>query len=104
MSDDTTRRKAEHVSVALEHDIAAPQRAGWHDVHLIHRALPEVDLDAVDTAITLFGKRLSAPLVISSMTGGHPDVANINARLAALAEEHGLAMGVGSQRAAIEQP
>jgi isopentenyl-diphosphate delta-isomerase len=104
MSDEVARRKAEHVSVALEHDIAAPQRAGWHDVHLVHRALPEVDLDAVDTATTLFGKRLSAPLVISSMTGGHPDVAIINARLAALAEEHGLAMGVGSQRAAIETP
>jgi isopentenyl-diphosphate delta-isomerase len=104
MSDEVTQRKAEHVSVALEHDIVAPQRAGWQDVHLVHRALPEVDLEAVDTSITLFGKRLTLPLVISSLTGGHPDVANINARLAELAEEHGLAMGVGSQRAAIETP
>jgi isopentenyl-diphosphate Delta-isomerase len=104
MGDEVARRKTEHVRVALEHDIAAPQRAGWHDVHLVHRALPEVDLEAVDTATTLLGKRLGVPLVISSMTGGHPDVASINARLGALAEEFGLAMGVGSQRAAIEQP
>jgi isopentenyl-diphosphate delta-isomerase len=104
MSGDVTQRKADHVRVALEHDIAAPRRAGWQDIHLVHRALPEVDLEAVDTSTSIFGKRLSVPLVISSMTGGHPDVATINARLAALAEEYGLAMGVGSQRAAIEAP
>jgi isopentenyl-diphosphate delta-isomerase len=56
------------------------------------------------TQVQFLGRTLRYPLVISSLTGGHPDVALINARLAGLAEEHGLAMGVGSQRAAIVNP
>jgi isopentenyl-diphosphate Delta-isomerase len=104
MTDEVKQRKAEHVSVALSKDVAAPQSASWNDVHLIHRALPEVDLDAIGTQVSFLGRTLRYPLVISSLTGGHPDVAAINARLAALAEEQGLAMGVGSQRAAIVNP
>src|SRR5258708_38256670 len=104
MTDEVAGRKAEHVAMALASDIAAPQAASWADVRLVHRALPEVDLDALDLAVEFLGRRLRAPLVISSMTGGHPDVAAINARLAALAEEQGLAMGVGSQRAALVNP
>ncbi len=101
MSEEVKQRKAEHVSVALQHDVAVPQASSWYDIRLIHQALPEVDLDAVDTSVTFLGRRLRAPIVISSMTGGHPDVAIINARLAQAAEEFGLAMGVGSQRAGI---
>ncbi len=104
MSDEVRQRKIEHVALSLQHDIAAPQTASWADVRLVHQALPEVDLDAVDLSTDFLGGRLRAPLVISSMTGGHPDVAEINARLATLAEEHGLAMGVGSQRAALVNP
>jgi isopentenyl-diphosphate Delta-isomerase len=104
MSDEVKQRKAEHVAFALSQDVAAPQRAAWSDVRLIHRALPEVDLDEIDTSVTFLGRTLRHPLVISSLTGGHPDVAVINARLAALAQEYGLAMGVGSQRAAIVSP
>jgi isopentenyl-diphosphate delta-isomerase len=104
MNDEVKQRKAEHVSVALSRDVAAPQAASWADVHPLHRALPEVDLEDIDTQVTWLGRRLRYPLVISSLTGGHPDVAAINARLASLAEEHGLAMGVGSQRAAIVNP
>jgi isopentenyl-diphosphate delta-isomerase len=102
--DEVKQRKAEHVAVALAHDVAAPQAASWGDVHLVHQALPEVDLEEIDTGVTFLGRRLRYPFVISSLTGGHPDVAAINARLAALAEEYGLAMGVGSQRAAIVAP
>jgi isopentenyl-diphosphate delta-isomerase len=104
MSDEVKQRKAEHVSVTLRHDVSVPQAAAWTDVHLVHRALPEVDAEEIDTSADLLGHRLRHPLVISSLTGGHPDVAVINARLAALAEAYGLAMGVGSQRAAIETP
>jgi isopentenyl-diphosphate Delta-isomerase len=104
MSEEVKQRKAEHVSVALNQDIAAPQSATWADVRLVHRALPEVDLEEIDTSVSFLGRPLSHPLVISSLTGGHPDVALINARLAQLAEERGLAMGVGSQRAAIVSP
>lgn len=101
MSDDVKQRKAEHVSVSLNNDVSAPQAASWADIHLVHQALPEVDLDEIDTSVEFLGRRLRHPIFISSLTGGHPDVATINARLAAVAEEYGLAMGVGSQRAAL---
>src|SRR5258708_39473594 len=104
MSENVTQRKAEHVSVALQHDVAAPQEASWADVRLVHRALPEVDLDEIDTGVELLGHRLRHPVFVSSLTGGHPDVAGINARLAALAEEYGPAMGVGRQRAGLAGP
>lgn len=104
MAEDVTRRKIEHVTAALQHDLGAPQAASWADIRLVHRATPEVDLDAIDTSIEFLGKRLRAPLVISALTGGHAEVANINARLAHAAERFGLAMGVGSQRAALGDP
>ena len=104
MSDEVKQRKIEHVTIALENDIAAPQQASWADVRLVHRALPEVDLDAIDTAVEFLGGQLRHPIFISSLTGGHPDVATINERLATIAGEYGLAMGVGSQRAALVTP
>jgi isopentenyl-diphosphate delta-isomerase len=104
MSDEVKQRKIEHVTVSLGNDVSAPQSAAWTDIRLVHRALPEVDLEEIDTGVTFLGHRLRYPLVISSLTGGHPDVVAINSRLAALAEEYGLAMGVGSQRAAIVTP
>ncbi|HET8908198.1 MAG TPA: type 2 isopentenyl-diphosphate Delta-isomerase [Ktedonobacterales bacterium] len=104
MTDEVKQRKIEHVAIALEHDIAAPQQASWADVRLVHRALPEVDLDEIDTSVEFLGARLRYPIFISSLTGGHPDVAAINARLATIAGEYGLAMGVGSQRAALVTP
>lgn len=104
MSDEVKQRKIEHVTIALENDIAAPQQATWADVRLVHRALPEVDLDDIDTSVEFLGSRLRHPIFISSLTGGHPDVATINERLATIAGEYGLAMGVGSQRAALVTP
>ncbi|HLZ24206.1 MAG TPA: type 2 isopentenyl-diphosphate Delta-isomerase [Ktedonobacterales bacterium] len=101
MSEEVKQRKAEHVSVSLQHDVAVPQAASWANIRLVHQALPEVDLDDIDTSIEFLGRQLRHPIFISSLTGGHPDVAIINTRLAAIAEEYGLAMGVGSQRAAI---
>ncbi len=104
MNDEVKQRKAEHVQVSLAHDISAPQAASWADVRLTHQALPEVDLDEIDTSVSYLGKRLRYPIFISSLTGGHPDVAIINERLAIIAQEYGLAMGVGSQRAALVSP
>ena len=101
MSNEVKQRKAEHVAVSLQNDVSAPQAASWADIHLIHQALPEVDLDEIDTSVEFLGHRLRHPIFVSSLTGGHPDVATINERLAIIAEEYGLAMGVGSQRAAI---
>src|SRR5690606_23198112 len=66
--------------------------------------LPELDLDEVDLTTELLGRSLAAPLVIAGMTGGHPDAVRVNAVLARAAERHGLAVGVGSQRAALLDP
>jgi isopentenyl-diphosphate delta-isomerase len=104
MTDEVKQRKIEHVSVALGQDISAPQRANWQDIQFVHQALPEVDLDEVDTSVQFLGHTLRYPIVISSMTGGHPDVTAINRNLAMAAEQYGVALGVGSQRAAIVNP
>jgi isopentenyl-diphosphate delta-isomerase len=72
-------------------------------VHLVHEALPDVDLEAIDLSADFLGRRLRAPLVIAGMTGGHRTAHAVNAVLARAAERHGLAMGVGSQRAALRR-
>ncbi|HYB63341.1 MAG TPA: type 2 isopentenyl-diphosphate Delta-isomerase [Thermoplasmata archaeon] len=97
---DLSHRKAEHVKVVLGKDVEGRHRY-WDDVQLVHRALPEVDFDEVDPSVTLLGHRLRAPIVITGMTGGFPDAAKLNENLARAAADVGVAMGVGSERAAI---
>lgn len=104
MSDEVKQRKIEHVTLALAQDIAVPQQANWHDIRFVHQALPEVDLDSIDTSVPFLGHTLRYPIFLSSLTGGHPDVTTINRHLAQAAEHYGLALGVGSQRAAIVNP
>ncbi len=96
-------RKADHLRLSAVGDVDALGGAGWEDVKLVHEALPEVDQCAIDLSIQFLGKRLSAPLVIAGMTGGHQTARDVNATLARAAERHGLAMGVGSQRAALRR-
>jgi isopentenyl-diphosphate delta-isomerase len=98
------RRKAEHLRINLEQDVASARTTGLERLSFSHEALPELTLQAVDTSLELFGRRLNAPLLISSMTGGTPEAARINQRLARAAAAGGIALGVGSQRAAIEKP
>ena len=104
MTDEVKQRKLEHINVALGQDIAVAQRANWHDIQFVHQALPEVDLDEIDTSVVFLGHTLRYPIFISSLTGGHPDVISINTNLARAAATYGLALGVGSQRAAIVNP
>jgi isopentenyl-diphosphate delta-isomerase len=96
------QRKADHIKINLEKDVRSALTTGLEDYHFVHEALPELDLEQVDTSLSLFGKHLSAPILISSMTGGTADAESINLRLAEAAQEMKIAMGVGSQRAAIE--
>jgi isopentenyl-diphosphate Delta-isomerase len=97
-------RKAEHLELALDPSVEAAGGAGWRDIELLHEALPEVDLDGIDLTVDFLGRSFSAPLVIAGMTGGHAGAREINAVLARAAERHGLPIGVGSQRAALQQP
>ena len=98
------RRKADHIKINLEQDVRSRLTSGLERYHFVHEALPELDLEAVDTTLSLFGKKLNAPILISSMTGGTEKAKTINRCLAEAAQTVGVAMGVGSQRAAIENP
>ncbi len=102
--DEVERRKAEHLRLATTQDVDTPRGPGWADVYLLHHALPVVDLSAVDLGVEFLGHRLRAPLAIAAMTGGHRGASDVNARLARAAERFGLAMGLGSQRAALRNP
>ena len=104
MNDEVKQRKIEHVNIALGQDISVAQSANWNDIQFVHQALPEVDLDEIDTSVSFLSHKLRYPLFISSLTGGHDDVTSINRNLARAAEHYGLALGVGSQRAGIVNP
>jgi len=105
MAGETDKRKREHIETVLTEDVRAKGiTTGFERFQFDHVALPEIALDDVDLSLTLWNRRLAAPLLISSMTGGTAAAKDINLRLAEAAQSLGLAMGVGSQRAAIEAP
>jgi isopentenyl-diphosphate delta-isomerase len=99
-----TKRKQRHIRVSLEEKVESDVPTGFGDVDLVHRAVPEIDLKDVDAGVELFGKRLSAPLIISAITGGTEEAEKINRTLAIVAEKFRIGIGVGSQRIAIQQP
>jgi isopentenyl-diphosphate Delta-isomerase len=98
------QRKADHIKINLEKDVHSALTTGLEKYHFTHEALPELDLAQIDTSLSLFGKRLAAPILISSMTGGTADAETINMHLAEAAQEMKIPMGVGSQRVAIQNP
>ena len=78
--------------------------SGFEAYFFEHEALPEIDFDVIDLSCEVFGRKLAAPFMISSMTGGAAIARDVNLRLAETAQSLGIAMGVGSQRAALENP
>lgn len=103
---DATRRRKEEAIEILRSDPAIDRERHYFDrIRLVHRALPDVNLDEVDTSVEFLGRRLTFPLLISSMTGGSSDgLRQVNRNLAAAAEAAGVAMGVGSMRVMLEHP
>ncbi len=97
-------RKNDHIRINLEEDVRSTLSNGLEKYRFIHNALPEINLKEIDLSQKLFKKEVAIPILISSMTGGTPEAFQINQILAQAAEKFGLAMGVGSQRAAIENP
>ncbi len=106
----TSDRKIEHLLLCVEKNVEAHKThfglraSGFDDIDLVHNCLPETNKKSLDLEVEFLGKKLRAPLLIASMTGGHPDTTAVNASLAGAAEELGIGIGVGSQRAAIEDP
>jgi isopentenyl-diphosphate Delta-isomerase len=99
----TSSRKLDHLRICAEKDVESGD-AGFSDIRFVHDALPECDMGSINLRSRFLGHELSSPLFISAMTGGHPGTKEVNARLARAAECYGLGMGVGSQRAALENP
>ncbi len=97
----TSSRKLDHIRICMQEPVDSKERP-FQDLVLLHKALPEIDEKDIDTSSVFLGRKLKAPLMISAMTGGHPDVKQINVHLGEAASELGIALGVGSQRAAIE--
>jgi isopentenyl-diphosphate delta-isomerase len=103
--DDTTHesRKLEHLRINLKENVQSRQTTtGLERYRFIHQALPELNLADISLACTFFDKKLRAPILISSMTGGAHEAERINLTLASAAQATGIAMGLGSQRAAIQ--
>ena len=101
----TQKRKQEHLALCLDTgSVTGPSSTGFDRYRFTHNALPELDIEEIDLGANFLGKKLKAPLLISSMTGGFELARKVNRNLAAAAQELGLAMGVGSQRVAIEEP
>lgn len=99
MSEQTNDRKIEHIQAILD-DPDTDRLGRYFDrIHLTHRALPELNLLDIDPSVEVLGRRLSFPLLISSMTGGdHQLIREVNRNLAIAAQTTGVAMAVGSQR------
>ena len=99
----TENRKVDHIRINLEEDVQFPRLStGLKKIRLTHQAVPELSLADIDSSVEVFGKRLEAPILISSMTGGTELARRINRNLARAAQAQGVAMGLGSQRAALE--
>jgi isopentenyl-diphosphate delta-isomerase len=103
VAEGTEKRKIEHLRISLNRNVQARSvTTGFEDVHFVHRTLPEVDKSRISLSTTVFNYKFAAPLIVGAITGGAQEATRINATIAEAVEKLGLAMGVGSQRAAIE--
>lgn len=102
---ETQVRKADHLRICLEEDVQFRRNTnGFDRYRFLHACLPELDYNDINLSTTFLGKPLGSPFLISSMTGGTEQAKTINYRLAEVAQTYKLAMGVGSQRIAVEKP
>jgi isopentenyl-diphosphate delta-isomerase len=98
------KRKADHLNICATEDVGFRATTLFENVRLVHDALPDLRADEIDTSVTLFGKKLRAPLLIAAMTGGTDEAGEVNRQLSQIAEERGYAFGLGSQRAMHVRP
>ena len=99
----TSDRKLAHLQICLENDVQAKNiTTGLEDITLVHRATTDLNFDEIDLSVEIFGKKLDLPFIISGMTGGHAFAHKLNHFLSKAVNDTKIGMGVGSQRAALE--
>lgn len=99
------RRKDDHLDLCATDEVAFKGATTLLErVQLVHQSLPDLNVDDLDTSVSLLGKQLKLPIVIAAMTGGTERAAEVNRDLASIAEAYGLGFGLGSQRAMHRQP
>ncbi len=96
------KRKEEHINICATKQVQAKYNY-WEDLILIHQALPELNMPEIDLEISLFNKKLQAPIIISGITGGYSKAKKINSNLASAASELQIGLGLGSQRPMLER-
>lgn len=100
---DTSKRKKEHIELCLTDKVSFRSKTnGFDRYEFIHNAITEVDISKISFQTKLFSKIIQYPFLISCMTGGTEEAENINKRLAVVAENLNIPIGVGSQRQALE--
>lgn len=97
-------RKADHLRICAEMDVESDKTTLLEEVHLVHRAMSSISLDAIDTSTVFMGRTLRAPLFISAMSGGTAGAEDLNRHLARAAQATGLGFCLGSQRPMLEKP
>lgn len=100
--DQTAKRKSSHVDLVLKEKIDYLKSTGFEKYEFVHNALPEIDFSEIDTSVGFFSHKFSAPIIVSSMTGGYDRALRINSAIAELCKERNIGMGVGSQRQALQ--
>ncbi len=99
----TVSRKAQHIDITMSRDVAfRTKTTGFDELDFVHNALPELNFEDINTGVRFLGKTLTVPFMVSCMTGGYAGAKPINRALAEVCEETGIALGVGSQRQALE--
>jgi isopentenyl-diphosphate Delta-isomerase len=98
-------RKQSHFELCANHNVEFRTKTTlFEDLELVHQPMTETSLDELDLSVTLLGKRLAYPFLITGMTGGADEIGRFNREIAALAERLGVGFGVGSQRVMLRQP
>ncbi len=97
-------RKEQQIRCCLEKNVESSLTAGFEKYILINQSLPRITLEDVEPCSTFLGKKISAPFIISPITGGTEISKKINENLAKAAQELGVVMSVGSQKLAHEDP